>query len=205
MYPMQESQILQEFTAAEAILKGHFILSSGRHSDTYLQCARVLMLPSRAEKLCHALAEKLRAEIDITAIDLVVAPAMGGVIVGYEMARQLGKPSIFCERQEGVFTFRRGFDMPQGAKVLVVEDVVTTGLSSKETFHTIETAGGKVVAECALIDRSNGSANLGVPLVTLLKLEVPSYAPEEIPAALQKIPAIKPGSRWLQEKASATQ
>lgn len=199
---MNEQEILNEFKAAEAILTGHFVLSSGRHSSTYLQCARVLMEPARAEKLCKALAEKLRNAIDLSQIDLVVAPAMGGVIVGYEMARQLRKASIFCERQEGVFTFRRGFDIPEGAKVLVVEDVVTTGLSSKETFGTIEAAGGKVVAECALIDRSNGKADLGVPLITLMKLEVPSYAPDEIPEALQKIPAIKPGSRWLQQKSA---
>lgn len=197
---MNDEQILNEFKAAEAILSGHFILSSGRHSSTYLQCARVLMDPTRADKLCKALAEKLKATIDLSKIDLVVAPAMGGVIVGYEMARQLGKPSIFCERQDGEFTFRRGFNITQGAGVLVVEDVVTTGLSSKETFRTIEAAGGKVLAECALIDRTNGQADLGVPFVTLLKLEVPSYAPDEIPAELQKIPAIKPGSRWLQQK-----
>lgn len=196
---MQEHEILNEFKAAEAILTGHFILSSGRHSSTYLQCARVLMDPARADRLCHSLAEKLRQIIDLNAIDMVVAPAMGGVIVGYEMARQLGKPSIFCERQDGVFTFRRGFSIPEGANILVVEDVVTTGLSSRETFRTIEAEGGKVVAECALIDRSNGTANLGVPLVTLLKLDVPSYAPEEIPDSLKAIPAVKPGSRWLQK------
>ena len=197
---MQEADILKEFQAAQAILTGHFILSSGLHSPTYLQCARVLMEPARAERLCKALAAKLAKTIDINKIDLVVAPAMGGVIVGYEMACQLGKPSIFCERDEGQFIFRRGFDMPAGAKVLVVEDVVTTGLSSKETFTTIEAAGGTVIAECSLIDRSNGVADLGVPYVALLKLDVPSYAPNDIPEALQKIPAIKPGSRWLQQK-----
>jgi orotate phosphoribosyltransferase len=193
---MNEEQILAEFTAAGAILSGHFILSSGRHSSTYLQCARVLMDPARTDKLCKALAEKLCHTLDLSKIDLVVAPAMGGVIVGYEMARQLGKPSIFCERQDGEFTFRRGFNIPEGAGVLVVEDVVTTGLSSKETFRTIEAAGGKVLAECALIDRTNGHADLGIPFVTLLKLEVPSYAPDEIPAELQNIPAVKPGSRF---------
>lgn len=197
---MNEQDILNEFKAAEAMLTGHFILSSGRHSSTYLQCARVLMDPARADRLCKALAAKVTATIDITKIDLVVAPAMGGVIVGYEMARQLGKTSIFCERDQGQFVFRRGFDVPHGAGVLVVEDVVTTGLSSKETFATVEVAGGKVLAECSLIDRSNGQADLGVPYISLLKLEVPSYLPEEIPEALQKIPAIKPGSRWLQNK-----
>ena len=197
---MNEQEILAEFHAAEAILSGHFILSSGRHSPTYLQCARVLMDPARADRLCKALAAKLAKTIDISKIDLVVAPAMGGVVVGYEMARQLGKPSIFCERDQGKFVFRRGFEVPAGAKVLVVEDVVTTGLSSKETFATIEAAGGTVIAECSLIDRSNGTANLGMPYVSLLTLDVPSYLPEAIPQELQKIPAIKPGSRWLQEK-----
>lgn len=198
---MNEQEILNEFHAAEAILSGHFILSSGRHSPTYLQCARVLMDPARSGRLCKALAEKLSKSIDLGKIDLVVAPAMGGVVVGYEMARQLDKPSIFCERDQGQFVFRRGFEVPPGAGVLVVEDVVTTGLSSKETFATIEAAGGKVLAECSLIDRSNGAADLGVPYVSLLKLDVPSYLPDEIPEALQKIPAIKPGSRWLQQKA----
>lgn len=200
---MNENEILKEFHATEAILKGHFILSSGRHSDTYLQCARVLMEPARAERLCKALAEKLAKTIDLSKIDMVVAPAMGGVVVGYEMARHLKKPSIFCERQEGSFAIRRGFSIPEGAGVLVVEDVVTTGLSSKETFACIEQAGGKVLAECALIDRSNGKAQLGVPFVPLLTLEVPSYAAEEIPAELQKIPAVKPGSRWLQQKVAS--
>jgi orotate phosphoribosyltransferase len=200
---MTTDPILSEFHAAEAILTGHFILSSGRHSDTYLQCARVLMDPARAERLCKKLAEKLAQSIDLAAIDMVVAPAMGGVIVGYEMARQLGKPSVFCEREDGQFTFRRGFGLPEGAGVLVVEDVVTTGLSSKETFACIEAAGGRVLAECSLIDRSNGAANLGVPYVSLLQLEVPSYAPDALPEALQKIPAIKPGSRWLQKKAAS--
>lgn len=197
---MDTNEVLKEFHDAEAILNGHFILSSGRHSPTYLQCARVLMDPARADRLCAALAAKLKKTIDISKIDIVVGPAMGGVIVGYEMARQLRKPSIFCERENGKFVFRRGFDFPANAGVLVVEDVVTTGLSSKETFSTIEEAGGKVIAECSLVDRSNGVADLGVPYVSLLKLDVPSYTPEHIPEALQKIPAIKPGSRWLQQK-----
>ncbi len=198
---MNENEILAEFKAAEAILSGHFVLSSGRHSPTYLQCARVLMDPARAERLCIALAAKLQKTIDISMIDMVVAPAMGGVIVGYELARHLKKPSIFCERQEGTFAIRRGFEISKGAGVLVVEDVVTTGLSSKETFQCIEKAGGKVLAECSLIDRSNGQADLGVPFVSLLTLEVPSYPPEEVPEELSKLPITKPGSRWLQQKA----
>jgi orotate phosphoribosyltransferase len=192
---MNESEILAEFEAAEAILKGHFILSSGRRSDTYLQCARVLMEPARATKLVSALVEKLKAQVDIDQIDRVAAPAMGGLMVGYEVARQLNKPYIFCERVEGEFVLRRGFDIPEGGKVLVVEDVVTTGLSSREAFKCFEEAGGEVFAEVALVDRSNGKVDLGVPFISLLAMEVVSYAPDELPESLTKIPAIKPGSR----------
>lgn len=192
---MKKEEILAEFEAAEAILSGHFILSSGKRSPTYLQCARVLMDTSRAEKLVAALIDKVQQEIDVDAIDVVVAPAMGGVIVGYEVARQLNKPSIFCERPTGTFEFRRGFDLNKGDKVLVVEDVVTTGLSSRECFECIEAAGGRVVAECSLVDRSNGSVDLGVPYVSLLQLDVPVYDPNALPEALASIPAIKPGSR----------
>lgn len=197
---MNREEILAEFEAAEAILKGHFILSSGRHSDTYLQCARVLMEPKRAQKLVAALVEKIKTKIDVTSIDIVAAPAMGGLIVGYEVARQLNKPYIFCERVEGEFTFRRGFDIAQGATVLVVEDVVTTGLSSKEAFAAIEESGGKVVAEASLVDRSNGAADLGVPFVPLLEMEVISYAADALPEHLQHSQGIKPGSRNLSAK-----
>lgn len=194
---LSDADIIREFEAAEAILRGHFVLSSGLHSDTYLQCARVLMQPQRAEKLCRALADKLNEAFGAGAFDLVVSPAMGGVVVGYEMARQLGLPSLFCERVEGAFTLRRGFDIPEGARVLVVEDVVTTGKSSKETFECIARHGGVVVGEAALIDRSGGNADLGVPLVTLMALDVPAYQPDALPEHLRGIPAVKPGSRWI--------
>lgn len=196
---LSDSEIIQEFEAAEAILRGHFVLSSGLHSDTYLQCARVLMNAKRAEKLCAALAKKIRATLPNVQIDVVVAPAMGGVVVGYEMARQLDVDGMFCERQEGAFTLRRGFDLQPGARVLVVEDVVTTGKSSRETFDCIRGFGAEVVAEASLIDRSGGTAEkeLGVPLVSLLRLEVPTYAADALPAHLRDTPAIKPGSRWL--------
>jgi len=194
---MNRDEILAEFEAAEAILKGHFILSSGRHSDTYMQCARVLMEPTRATKLVAALVEKAKASIDIEAIDMVVAPAMGGLMVGYEVARQLNKPYIFCERVEGEFAFRRGFAIDKGAKVLVVEDVVTTGLSSREAFATIEQAGGEVVAELSLVDRSNGSVDLGIPFIPLLEMEVISYDAENLPTHLQGSQGVKPGSRAL--------
>ena len=152
---MNDNDIMAEFEAAEAILRGHFILSSGLHSDTYLQCARVLMNPKRADKLCAALAQKLRATLKDERIDLVVAPAMGGVVVGYEMGRQLGLETIFCERENGEFALRRGFAIQPGARVLMVEDVVTTGKSSLEAVKCVEAAGGTVVAEVSLIDRSN--------------------------------------------------
>ena len=191
--------MLAEFEAAEAILRGHFILSSGLHSDTYLQCARVLMNPKRAEKLCASLATKTKNAIGGTPIDIVVAPAMGGVIVGYEMGRQLGVDTIFCERENGQFTLRRGFAIPEGARVLLVEDVVTTGKSSLETVVCIEAQGGKVVAEASLIDRSNGAHQLPFPLVSLLTLDVKTYAPDALPAHLQSTQAVKPGSRFLKK------
>lgn len=196
---MNDDVIFKEFMEAQAILKGHFILSSGLHSDTYLQCARVLMDAKRAERLCHVLAEKVKAELGNRLIDLIVSPAMGGVVVGYEMGRQLAVPAIFCERVEGAFTLRRGFDIPKGAKVLVVEDVVTTGKSSLETFECVRQHGGEVIAETCLIDRSNGEAAgvLGMPFISLLLLNAPTYEADKLPAHLKNIPALKPGSRGL--------
>jgi orotate phosphoribosyltransferase len=198
---MEQSNILQEFKDAEAILRGHFILSSGLHSDTYLQCARVLMDPKMADRLCNALAKKVTKTLGSNSIDMIVAPAMGGVVVGYEMGRQLGLTSIFCERVEGKFEIRRGFSIEKGAKILVIEDVVTTGKSSLETMDCIHDHGGVVVAEACLIDRSNGTSNLGVPLISLLELEVQTYSEDKLPPELQSKPAIKPGSRWLNKKA----
>lgn len=196
-----EQNILQEFKDAEAILNGHFILSSGLHSDTYLQCARVLMDPKRSERLCSALAKKVNEKLGENSIDIIVAPAMGGVVVGYEMGRQLGVKTIFCERVDGKFEIRRGFSIDPGARVLVVEDVVTTGKSSLETMDCIKEYGGKVVAEASLIDRSNGKADLGVPLISLLSLEVQTFTEDNLPPTLKNTPAVKPGSRWLGKKA----
>lgn len=196
---MNESEVLKEFTDAGAILKGHFILSSGLHSDTYLQCARVMMDTKRAEKLCSALADKVRKNLPGINFDLVVAPAMGGVIVGYEMGRQLDVPSIFCERENGVFTFRRGFGIEKGSRILVVEDVVTTAKSSLETIECINANGGEVVAEASLIDRGEGANKLNVPLISLLKLFVPTYTPDALPEHLKNIQAVKPGSRFLKK------
>lgn len=197
---MNDNEIMKEFEAAEAILRGHFILSSGLHSDTYLQCARVLMNPKRAEKLCAALAEKIRTTLK-DSIDLVVAPAMGGVVVGYEMGRQLGVETIFCERENGEFALRRGFRIEPGTKVLMVEDVVTTGKSSMEAVKCVEAHGGVVIGEASLIDRSNGTHALPFALVSLLTLDVKTYQPDALPVHLQGTEAVKPGSRWLQKKA----
>ena len=191
---MTDEEVLAEFRAADALLEGHFILSSGLRSPRYLQCARVLMDPARAERLARALAAKLPAGLR-ESIDVVVSPAMGGVIIGHEMGRALGRPAMFVERPEGVFQLRRGFSLESGQRVLMVEDVVTTGLSSREALAAIEEAGGKVIAEAALVDRSGGSADLGVPFHPLIRIDVPTYDANDLPEELAKIPAVKPGSR----------
>ena len=190
---MTEDEVLSDFRATGALLEGHFILSSGLHSSRYLQCARVLMDGARAERLATALAEKLG---DLRgAIDVVVSPAMGGVIIGHEMGRALGVPAMFVERPDGVFHLRRGFALDAGARVLMVEDVVTTGLSSKEAITAIEAAGGTVVAAASLVDRSGGAVDLGVPYVALVALDVPTFAADDLPPSLAALPAVKPGSR----------
>jgi len=191
---MQEDEILSEFRASEALLEGHFLLSSGRHSAHYLQCARVLMDPMRASRLAAALAATLPRDLR-QQIAKVVSPAMGGVIIGHEMGRALGVEAMFVERPTGTFELRRGFALKAGEKVLMVEDVVTTGLSSREAIAAIEAAGGVVVAGAALVDRSAGTADLGVPFYPLVSLNFPTYAPDEVPAELAATPAIKPGSR----------
>ncbi|WP_435202509.1 orotate phosphoribosyltransferase [Qipengyuania sp. 902] len=191
---MTEDEILSEFRASEALLEGHFKLSSGRHSGHYLQCARVLMNPERAGNLARALAQKIPREIR-NEVDVVVSPAMGGLIIGHEMGRALGKDAMFLERPEGEFHLRRGFRLEPGAKVLMVEDVVTTGLSSREAIAAVGREGGEVIAECALVDRSNGSADLGVPFFPLIDITFPSYAEDEVPDELAAIPVTKPGSR----------
>lgn len=189
-----DDEVLAEFRAAEALLEGHFILSSGLRSPRYLQCARVLMDGRRAERLAGALASRIPSALR-DSVDVVVSPAMGGVIIGHEMGRALGRPAMFVERPEGTFHLRRGFSLSPGQKILMVEDVVTTGLSSKEAIAAIERAGGKVVAAASLVDRSGGTVDLGVPFVPLIRIDVPTYAADELPDDLAAIPAIKPGSR----------
>ncbi|MBA4086182.1 MAG: orotate phosphoribosyltransferase [Novosphingobium sp.] len=191
---MLEDEILSEFRASQALLEGHFLLSSGRHSAHYLQCARVLMDPMRASRLAMATAQKIPRELR-QQIQKVVSPAMGGVIIGHEMGRALGVETMFVERPTGTFELRRGFSLNLGEKVLMVEDVVTTGLSSREAIKAIEEAGGQVIAAAALVDRSAGSADLGVPFFPLVALNFPTYAPDELPPELAATEAVKPGSR----------
>lgn len=191
---MTDDEVIEEFRASEALLEGHFKLSSGRHSGHYLQCARVLMNPARAARLAEALAEKMPEDLR-QQIDKVVSPAMGGLIIGHEMGRALGKDAIFLERPSGTFELRRGFGIEPGEKLLMVEDVVTTGLSSREAIAAAQEAGGEVIAECALIDRTSGSVDLGVPFYALLGIDFPSYAEDDVPEELAAIPVTRPGSR----------
>lgn len=191
---MTDDEVLKEFRDADALLEGHFILSSGLRSPRYLQCARVLMDPARAERIARALAAKIPDEIRLE-IDLVVSPAMGGVIIGHEMGRALDRPAIFVERPQGTFELRRGFRIEPGEKVLLVEDVVTTGLSSREAIKAVEQAGGKVIGAASIVDRSGGSADLGVPYTSLIRIDVPTYEADALPPELAAIPPMKPGSR----------
>jgi len=191
---MTDDEILAEFRQADALLEGHFILSSGLRSPRYLQCARLLMEPSRAERMARALAAKIPPQLR-ESIDVVVSPAMGGVIIGHEMGRALGRLALFVERPQGAFELRRGFRLEPGQRVLLVEDVVTTGLSSREAIDAVEKAGGQVIAAAALVDRSNGTADLGVPFTRLIRIDVPAYSADQLPPELEAIPATKPGSR----------
>ncbi len=190
---MNTEQVLQEFRDAGALLEGHFILSSGLRSPVFLQKMFVFQDPVRTERLCKALAEKVTAAFGT--IDIVVSPAVGGIVPGYETARQLGAKAIFVEREEGRFQLRRGFEIPEGARVLMVEDIVTTGLSSRECLDAIKNYPGQIVGAACLIDRSGGTADLGVPLVSLAQVQIPTYAPDQLPPDLAAIPAVKPGSR----------
>jgi orotate phosphoribosyltransferase len=188
-------EVVRLFRESGALLEGHFLLSSGMHSQFYLQCARVLMEPARAMGVCAGLLAKLRRELPAVSVDAVVAPALGGVVLGYELARQLGVLSLFVEREAGRFALRRGFTLEPGSRVLLAEDVVTTGLSSRECMGCVREAGAEVVAAVCLIDRSGARAELGVPLIALAELDLPIYPPDRIPPELAARPAVKPGSR----------
>lgn len=191
---MSHAEVIEQFRASGALLEGHFKLSSGRHSGHYLQCARVLMNPHRAARIAEAVCAGIPQEVR-EAVDIVVSPAMGGIIIGHEVARVLHKDALFLERPDGVFHLRRGFALEPGAKVLMVEDVVTTGLSSREAIAAVAREGGEVIAECAIIDRSAGTAGLGVPFYPLTAFDFPTYAEADVPPALAAVAITKPGSR----------
>jgi len=194
---VQQQDVLAIFRECGAILEGHFILSSGLRSPVFLQKARVFMYPDKAQTLCRALAEKIRAA-GYGGVSKVVSPAVGGIIPGYETARHLGVPAIYTERVEGQFEVRRGFELARGEKVIVVEDIVSTGLSVRECIDCLKRIGADVVAAACLIDRSAGEADVGVPLVSLTQYKVPAYPADALPPELAALPAVKPGSRGLQ-------
>lgn len=194
---MKASEALKEFEEAGALLKGHFILSSGLHSDTYLNKSIVSMHPDRTARLCEGLAAKATAEI--SKVDYVISPAMGAIIYGYETARHVGCPFMFLERVEGEFQLRRGFSVEPGARVLVVEDIVSTGLSAREAITAVREAGGEVVALACLVDRSAGKVDVGAPIIPLAQLEVAAWPADQLPDHLKGIPAVKPGSRGISQ------
>jgi orotate phosphoribosyltransferase len=193
---MTQDEVVAEFRAAGALLEGHFILSSGLRSPTFLQKMFIFQDPVRTARLCKALAEK--AEAAFGKIDFVVSPAVGGIVPGYETARHLGAKAVFVEREDGKFQLRRGFTIPEDARVLMVEDIVTTGLSSRECLAAIAEHSKNVVGAACLIDRSNGKADLGVKLVALARLDIPAYPADALPPELAALPPVKPGSRGIQ-------
>jgi orotate phosphoribosyltransferase len=188
---MNNEDILKIFEESKGILKGHFKLTSGRHSGQYMQCAKLFVDPAHSEPLCDSLAAKLKNK----KFDFVDSPAIGGIIMGYEMARQLKTKNVFTERENGIMTLRRGFDVPEGARVLVVEDVVTTGGSVKEVIALMESMGAEVAEVASIVDRSNGKVDFGKPYTALLSMDITSYEPEECPICKTGLPLVKPGSR----------
>lgn len=192
---MTDDEVLAEFRDAGALLEGHFILSSGLRSPVFLQKMFIFQDPVRTERLCKALAAKIEATFG--KVDYVVSPAVGGIVPGYETARHLKAKAVFVEREDGQFKLRRGFAIPAGARVVMVEDIVTTGLSSRECLASIASEPGQVLGAACLVDRSAGKADLGVRLVSLVALDIPAYAPDALPPELAAIPAVKPGSRGL--------
>lgn len=194
---MTKDDVLAIFRECGAMLEGHFILSSGLRSPVFLQKAKVFQYAAQTEKLCKALAEKIHAE-GFGGVTKVVSPAIGGIIPGYETARQLGLPALYTERVDGKFELRRGFEIAPDDKVIVVEDIVSTGLSIRECVESLRAIGANVVAAACLIDRSGGEADVGVPLVSLIEYKVPAYPADQLPPELAAIPAVKPGSRGIQ-------
>jgi orotate phosphoribosyltransferase len=190
---MTDEDVLAEFRAAGALLEGHFILSSGLRSPVFLQKMRIFEDPRRTERLCGALAEKIREAFG--EVDLVVSLAIGGIVPGYETARALGCKAIFVEREGEDFELRRGFDIPAGARVVLVEDITSTGLSLRECLDVVRRYPGNLLGAACLIDRSGGRAEIGVPLVALARVDIPAYPPDALPPELAALPAVKPGSR----------
>lgn len=195
---MTQDEVLAEFRAAGALLEGHFILTSGLRSPVFLQKVFVFQDPRRTERLCAALAQKALAAFG--PVDVVVSPAVGGIIPGYETARALGARAIYVEREDGAFRLRRGFAIAAGERVLMVEDIITTGLSSRECLAALADHPGRIVGAACLIDRSGGRADIGAPRVALATLDVPTYAADALPPELAAIPPVKPGSRALAGK-----
>ena len=192
---MTSEDVLEEFRAAGALREGHFVMSSGLHSPVFLQKNLVFMHAARTERLCRELAARIRAQAPD--VQMVVSPAVGAIIPGYETARHLGVPAMYVEREGGQFSLRRGFHMARGTRVVMVEDIVTTGLSSRECIAAFREAGGEVLCAACIVDRSGGEADVGAPLVALASLKVPAYAPEDVPPELAAIPIEDPGSRRL--------
>jgi len=188
---MDQQRALEIFSKNGALLSGHFLLSSGLHSEKYMQCALVLQNPDAASEFCAALAQKLKH----LKPDFVIGPALGGILVSYELARQLGVRSLFTERENGVMTLRRGFSIKPGERCVITEDVITTGKSTNETLEVVKNHGGELAAVAALVDRSGGKTNFGVPFETALKVEIATWAPQDCPLCAKKIPLVKPGSR----------
>lgn len=193
---MKQDEVLAIFKKAGAILEGHFILSSGMRSPVFLQKTKVFQFPAETEILCRALAEKIKGA-GFTDVDAIISPAVGGIIPGYETARHMDVPAMYVEREDGIFKLRRGFELPSGAKVLIIEDIVTTGLSVRECIAALQDNDIEVMAVGCLIDRSGGKAEVGRPLVALTEYVVPAYQADDIPPELAAIPAVKPGSRGL--------
>ena len=192
---MTNEEVLAVFEETGGVLSGHFLLTSGRHSDRYMQCAKLFVSPEHSEKLCAELAKKLEG----LKADYVVSPAIGGIIMGYEMARQLGCKNFFAERVDGKMELRRGFELPKGAKVICVEDVVTTGGSVKEVIALVKELGAEVLAVASIVDRSNGKVDFGVRYEALLSMDVKSYEAEECPICKTGLPLVKPGSRTFKK------
>jgi len=190
---LTQEQIIDILTKTGVLLNGHFLLTSGRHSDRYMQCARLFQYPIYSEMICKSLAERFEGQT----IDLVIGPAIGGIIMAYELARQLNAKAIFAEREDGIMLLRRGFEIPKAAKVLVAEDVITTGGSVKEVIELVEQAQADLIGVAVVVDRSNGKIDFGTKLISAIAMDIPSYEPSDCPLCRQNIPIVKPGSRKL--------